>query len=84
MRGAADLLGRNYSVAGEVDGDELIVDQLRALPKPGIAYEGQLHQDEAIIDGIVTVEQTPGRIGLDPLVPHHVGPAHLDFTRRAD
>ena len=30
-------------------------DELRALPKPGIAYEGQLHQDEAIIDGVVTV-----------------------------
>lgn len=83
VRGAADLLGRNYNVIGEVDGDDLLLDPLRALPKSATAYEAQLHQDEAIYDGVVTVEQE-GRLTLDPRVPHHNGPATVDFLRRAD
>jgi FAD synthase len=84
VRGAADLLGRNYSVPGVIQGDELLADPTRVLPKAGIAFEAQLHQDDAVYDGTVTVEQDPPRVALDPLAPHHPGPARLDFLRRAD
>lgn len=82
VRGSAEMLGRSYSVIGEVDGDELIVDALRALPKSGTRYEGQLRQDDALYDGVVSLEE--GRISLDPRAPHHNGPATLEFLRRAD
>jgi riboflavin kinase/FMN adenylyltransferase len=84
IRGAADLLGRVYSVAGEIRGDDLLVDPLRAVPKSGIAYEAQLHQNEALLDGVVTVEQDPLRVVLDPMAPHHDGAARIAFVRRAD
>jgi riboflavin kinase/FMN adenylyltransferase len=84
IRGAADLLGRVYTVAGQVSGDDLLVDPLRAVPKSGIAYEAQLTQNEAVLDGVVTVEQDPLRVVLDPLAPHHAGPARIAFIRRAD
>jgi riboflavin kinase/FMN adenylyltransferase len=84
IRGAADLLGRVYNVPGTVDGDDMIVDPLRAVPKAGIAYEAQLLQDEAVLDGIVTVEQDPLRVALDPRVPHRAGAGRVAFIRRAD
>jgi riboflavin kinase/FMN adenylyltransferase len=84
IRGAADLLGRVYTVAGEIRGDDLLIDPLRAVPKSGIAYEAQLIQNEALLDGVVTVEQDPLRVTLDPLAPHQDGPARIAFIRRAD
>jgi riboflavin kinase/FMN adenylyltransferase len=84
IRGAADLLGRVYTVPGQIRGDDLLVDSLRAVPKAGIAYEAQLIQNEALLDGVVTVEQDPLRVALDPLAPHHDGPARIAFIRRAD
>ena len=84
IRGAADLLGRVYSVAGDIRGDNLIVDPLRAVPKSGIAYEAQLTQNEAPLDGVVTVEQDPLRVVLDARGPHADGPARVSFIRRAD
>ncbi|HEX8967741.1 MAG TPA: FAD synthetase family protein [Chloroflexota bacterium] len=84
VRGAADLLGRSYSVGGNLEGDALIVDPQRALPKPGVTYDGQLSQAGAVHDVPVTVQPSPGRISLDKPVPHHDGPARLDFLRRAD
>jgi riboflavin kinase / FMN adenylyltransferase len=84
VRGAADLLGRNYSVGGELAGQELVVDPQRALPRAGIAYEGQLQVDDSTFDVPVTVQSNPGHINLDARVPHHAGQARLTFLRRAD
>jgi riboflavin kinase/FMN adenylyltransferase len=84
VRGAADLLGRNYTISGELQGDELLVDPLRALPRAAIAFDAHLSQDEAAHECVVTVHPTPGRITLATKVPHHDGPATLTFLRRAD
>jgi riboflavin kinase/FMN adenylyltransferase len=84
VRGAADLLGRSYRVPGAIEGDTLVVDELRVLPKTGIAYDVQLYQDDAAHECVATVEQDPSRVTLDPRVPHHDGPARVDFVRRAD
>jgi riboflavin kinase / FMN adenylyltransferase len=83
VRGASDLLGRTYSVSGEIDGNLFKLDPLRALPKPGV-YEGQLHQSATTHDVPVTVLTTPGSVYLAAEVPHREGPAVLDFLRRAD
>jgi len=84
IRGAADLLGRPYTVPGHVEGDMLLVDPRRAVPKTGVNYEAQLQQDDAAFDGVVSVEPDPLRIELDPRAPHHQGPARVTFLRRAD
>jgi FAD synthase len=84
VRGAAELLGRNYSVRGEVQGDAVLVDPQRALPKTGIIYEVQLCQNGEPCDGTATVELDPARIHLDPRLPCHPGPARVDFLRRAE
>ncbi|HLZ28492.1 MAG TPA: FAD synthetase family protein [Chloroflexota bacterium] len=83
VRGASDLLGRTYSVSGELEADLFKVDPLRALPKPGV-YDGQLTQDSATHDVLLTVLPAPGTIQLTTEAPHHEGPATLDFVRRAD
>ncbi len=83
VRGAADLLDRPYSVTGELAGDDLNVDPLRALPK-AMAYEGQLRQDGTAHEVSVTVLPGLNRVRLDTQVPHHDGPATLDFLRRTD
>lgn len=83
VRGASDLLGRTFSIAGEIDADVFKVDPLRALPRPGV-YDGQFHQDAATYDVPLTVLPAPGTIQLTAEVPHHPGPAQLDFLRRAD
>lgn len=84
VRGAADLLGRSYRVPGQIEGDSLLIDLSRALPKPGITYEVHLYQDQSVFEGIATVEQDPPRVTLDPRIPHHPGPARIDFVRRGD
>ena len=58
VRGASDLLGRTFSVSGEIDADLFKVDPLRALPKPGV-YDGQLHQDAATYEVPLTVLRRP-------------------------
>jgi FAD synthase len=83
VRGAADLLGRAYGVSGDFSGDDLMVDPLRALPR-AMVYDAQLRQDGAAYDVSVTVLNVPNRIRLDTPVPHHQGPAFIDFLRRAD
>ena len=83
VRGAADLLGRNYSVSGEIQGNELVVDPERGLPRPGVVYDAELRQDAPTSEVVVTVLPTPGRISLDTEVAHHDGPAQLTFIRRA-
>ncbi|MBV8718492.1 MAG: FAD synthetase family protein [Chloroflexi bacterium] len=84
IRGAADLLGRVYSVPGEVRGDYLLVDPLRAVPRASVAYEAQVHQDGAVHETVVSVEQDPPRVALDHELPHRHGPARVYFVRRAD
>jgi riboflavin kinase/FMN adenylyltransferase len=85
VRGAADLLGHNYTIGCEIFADEVIVDPLRALPKPGIAYEAELWQDGASHLLTVTVLSAPGRISLeDATFPHRNGQARLSFLRRGD
>jgi riboflavin kinase/FMN adenylyltransferase len=83
VRGAADLLGRTFGVSGELQGDELIVEPLRALPRP-MGYEAQLRQEGDCTDVAVTVLSDPGRIRIDTPVLMHDGPAVVDFLRRAD
>jgi riboflavin kinase / FMN adenylyltransferase len=82
VRGAADLLGRNYTVSGEAVGAALHVDPLRALPRPGIAYGAQLQQDDAVYEMTAMVETEPGRITLER--PIRDAQARLEFLRRAD
>ncbi len=84
VRGAADLLGRSYSVPGVVEGDDMLVDPVRALPKTGVNYEAQVYQDDAVFDGVVTVEADPPRVTLDAQMPHHDGHARVEFLRRAE
>ncbi len=83
VRGAADLLGRPYGVSGEISGDDLLVDPLRALPR-SMVYDAQLRQDGEANDLSVTVLNTPNRIHFESEVPHHDGPAAIDFLRRSD
>jgi len=84
VRGAADLLGRSYRVPGDVEGDSLMVDERRALPKTGINYEIQFSQEGEVAEGMATVEPDPPRITLAPDIPHREGPAKVDFVRRTD
>ena len=81
VRGAADLLGRNYSVSGQVRGEEFAVDADRALPRPGIVYGAELCQEGATHETSVTVQPTPGRVSLDTPTGRD-GPAQLIFLRR--
>jgi len=83
VRGAADLLGRPYGVSGDVSGEDVIVDPLRALPR-AMVYDAQLRQGKTAHDVSITVLNTPNHIHLESEIPHHDGPARIDFLRRAD
>ena len=92
VRGAADLLGRNYSVPCSVASAGFVsVDPQRALPRPGPSYEVQLHQGATTLDGHAQVQPDPGRVHVVPDMLEGVpapsvrpGPARLEFVRRAD
>lgn len=84
VRGAADLLGRNYRVSGEIQGHALLVNPNRALPKSGIDYEIHLYQANSVAEGIAMVEHDPPRVSLDASIACIAGPARVDFVRRAD
>jgi riboflavin kinase/FMN adenylyltransferase len=84
VRGAADLLGRNYSVSGEISGDELLVDPDRALPKPGIGYVAHIHPGDTGYEVEVTVQPSPGRIRVESGMPPISGQAKLEFIRRSE
>ena len=66
-----------------LDGDDLVVDPLRALPR-SMPYDAQLRQDNEVHEVSIAVLNTPNRIHLESPVPHHDGPASIDFLRRAD
>jgi hypothetical protein len=70
-------------VSGDLAGGDLIIDPLRALPKP-MHYGAQLRQDDATHDVSVSVLTMPNRIRLESDAPHHNGKAVIDFLRRAD
>jgi riboflavin kinase/FMN adenylyltransferase len=84
VRGAANLLGRPYSVRGTLDDDgHLQVDPMRALPRPGL-YEVQALQSGLPIDTMARVLEGPElRLelcdGLRPGIPTTV-----QFIRRGD
>lgn len=84
VRGAADLLGRNYSVSGTLHGDILEVDPQRALPRAGFVYEAQLTQGNSTSDCSCTVQTSPGLITVVSPTPHNEGPATVTFLRRTD
>jgi riboflavin kinase/FMN adenylyltransferase len=84
VRGAADLLGRNYSVGGEIDGQEFLTDPERALPRPGVPYEAEISDASGAKSELTaTVEPSPGHIRLHThnTVPT-TGSARLTFLRR--
>jgi riboflavin kinase/FMN adenylyltransferase len=84
FRGAADLLGRPYSVPADLVGDELRVDPLRALPRP-MRYDALLHQSGKLAETVVTVLSNPARVIMDhDSCPHHDGEARIEFVRRSE
>jgi riboflavin kinase/FMN adenylyltransferase len=83
VRGAADLLGRPYSVSATLRGSEARVDPHRALPRPG-PYEGQVIQNGAVHPVPVTVMPARGRIRIEESLATRDGPARIEFLRRRD
>ncbi len=80
VRGAADLLGRLYSVVGEITAPgQACVDPLRALPRPGV-YDGQV--DSA--DVTINVQPSPGELTFDPPGNSTRAKATITFLRRGD
>jgi riboflavin kinase/FMN adenylyltransferase len=84
VRGAADLLGRNYSVPGSLSGDEVQVDALRTLPR-AMSYEGVVYQDGvSAVETLLTVLPGVSRLQLASNEGLHSGPATAEFIRRSD
>jgi riboflavin kinase/FMN adenylyltransferase len=87
VRGAGDLLGRPYSVIGDLDAHNVVrADPLRQLPRQGV-YAGQVRQQGSVLDATVTVLSTPGDVHvsfIDPTDGLPSGPAAVDFLRRGD
>jgi riboflavin kinase / FMN adenylyltransferase len=80
VRGAADLLGRTYSVVGEITAPgHACVDPLRALPRQGV-YDGQVGQ----LETKVTVLASPGQLQFADKLAVEPGPATIAFLRRGD
>ena len=85
VRGAADLLGRNYSAPGTLASNGMLsVDPLRALPRPGVAYEVVLRQAGRDIDCRAQVLPEPGRVEMRASTQFEAGAARVEFVRRAD
>jgi riboflavin kinase/FMN adenylyltransferase len=83
VRGAADLLGRNYSVPGVITDSELVVDTLRTLPR-AMTYEGTIHQGSHTSDALLTTVAQSSRVQIDTVSPLSDGPATAEFIRRRD
>jgi riboflavin kinase/FMN adenylyltransferase len=85
VRGAGDLLGRTYSVVGELTASgEACVDPLRALPRQGVFYDAQIRQGPLVEDVQLEVLPTPGHLQFKPSSDFHLGPLTIDFLRRGD
>jgi riboflavin kinase/FMN adenylyltransferase len=83
FRGAADLLGRPYTIPGELRHGELTVEPLRALPRP-MPYLGTVTQNGQTFDTTLTVLDEPGKIRLAQPQAVADGEATIEFIRRAD
>jgi FAD synthase len=83
VRGAADLLGRPYTVPGTLLDHRFNAEQQRALPRGG-AYEVLVHHEDGTTEAEATVLSTPGQIEVDASAPLPSGPARLEFVRRSD
>jgi riboflavin kinase/FMN adenylyltransferase len=84
VRGAADLLGRNYSAPGDLSSDGLLsVDPLRALPRPGVAFEVVVHHSGGSTEARAQIPE-PGRVEIQSDARLEPGPARIEFVRRAD
>jgi riboflavin kinase/FMN adenylyltransferase len=81
VRGAADLLGRLYTVPGDLTEDGIIcADPDRTLPRAGLHYVGQLADREYAVN----VLTDPGRLQLTPPPDLPPGPVSVAFLRRTD
>ena len=88
IQAAAELLGRPYSVSGElIAEDTLRVEPLRALPRPG-TYRSQLRQADQVMDAVAKVPPEGLDVQLrlaDGLTLASYGsPATLTFMREHD
>jgi riboflavin kinase / FMN adenylyltransferase len=81
VRGAADLLGRPYTVPGTLDRSVFRVEPQRALPRPG-AYEILIHGHE--LAGVVRASGREIDVAIPPGVTVPDGHARVEFLRRAD
>ena len=90
VRGAGDLLGRPYSLSGELDSQNIVrVDPLHQLPRPGV-YAGQARQPGTILDATITVLAHPRRDPAHlprphrrpPLRPHRTSTSSAAETER--
>jgi riboflavin kinase/FMN adenylyltransferase len=81
VRGAADLLGRPYTVPGTLDGYVFSSEPQHALPRPG-AYEVLVHGVELQ----ASVRASGREIDLEPSTARALprGSTSLEFLRRAD
>jgi riboflavin kinase/FMN adenylyltransferase len=88
VHAAADLLGRPYSVRGQLRGPDLVLDPLRALPRQG-PYDSQLQVNGVVHAIRATIPNEPGRITLaaessPSATPETETEATLTFLRRAE
>jgi riboflavin kinase / FMN adenylyltransferase len=80
VRGASDLLGRLYSVPGElVDSGEVCVDPLRTLPRAGV-YDALVSDRE--VRAFVLPE--PAKLRIEDAADLQPGPVEVTFLRRGD
>lgn len=81
VRGAADLLGRTYTVPGDLTADgEVCVDPQRTLPRAGLHYVAQIGD----LEMSATVLAEPGRVQFEPAPQLEPGPYSVAFLRRTD
>jgi len=81
VRGAADLLGRTYTVPGELTANGVVcVDPGRALPRAGLTYVVQVGEQEHSL----TLLPEPGKLQLQPTPNLPPGPTTVAFQRRRD
>jgi riboflavin kinase/FMN adenylyltransferase len=86
VRGAGDLLGRPYSISGDLTAEGIMhVDPLRQLPRAGV-YAGQVRQAGSTLDATLTVLPLPDVqvTFVDPTDGLPPGLAAVDFLRRGD
>jgi hypothetical protein len=84
VQGAAELLGRPYSITGEIDAENTVsVPAGRAVPR-ALPYQGRVCTAAGEQDALVTVlpGDSTATIAVDAALPA-AGPATVLFLRRA-